>query len=337
MYPIRSAKHRGAPSKKWATLSTQCLSCLKYTIEGTVYCLCGKCLMPSPEQTDKIKNRIDITSNPLYTMKEGHTGERHGPKQWQYEHWKAKDATEGAKKRRYKPIEHRWLTDIAFRESKLSHGWTLEYCKYSDNFKTVNMDYIATWEERDRYQNMLVLRYTDGKNHGKMSTRDDFKLAARSFAVASNQGGKRHFYILRGGRLRQRPLIAQLEADLEWRSHHLHLRQPGGKTDTGIGGIQQMAGTQLRKMAQPRLVERVMATDAFCRQDTHSQDTSVQYSLITARTAHSMRLAWLKFKTKRDLQASLCPKITLCTKIRVLVIWCVACLIHSCSLTRLPP
>ena len=32
-----------------------------------------------------------------------------------------------------------------------------------------------------------------------------------------------------------------------------------------------------------------------CRQDTHSQDTSVQYSLITARTEHSMRLAWLKF------------------------------------------
>ena len=28
-----------------------------------------------------------------------------------------------------------------------------------------------------------------------------------------------------------------------------------------------------------------------CRQDTHSQDTSVQYSLITARTVHSMRLA----------------------------------------------
>ena len=34
-----------------------------------------------------------------------------------------------------------------------------------------------------------------------------------------------------------------------------------------------------------------------CRQDTHSQDTFVQYSLITARTAHLMRLAWLQPKT----------------------------------------
>ena len=72
--------------------------------------------------------------------------------------------------------------------------------------------------------------------------------------------------------------------------------------------------------------------DGRCRQDTHSRDTSVQYSLITARTAHSMRLAGLKarlkFKTRRDLRASLCPKITS-------VIWCVRCLIHGCSLTRL--
>ena len=73
-----------------------------------------------------------------------------------------------------------------------------------------------------------------------------------------------------------------------------------------------------------------LANNFFCRQDTHSQDTSVQYSLITARTAHSMRLAWFKFKTKRDLQASLCPKIRF-------VIWCVTCLIHGCFLTRLPP
>ena len=73
----------------------------------------------------------------------------------------------------------------------------------------------------------------------------------------------------------------------------------------------------------------VLVFGRTCRQDTHSQDTSVQSSLITARTAHSMRLAWLKFKTKRDLQASVCTKISV-------VIWCVLCLIHGCSLTRFP-
>ena len=45
--------------------------------------------------------------------------------------------------------------------------------------------------------------------------------------------------------------------------------------------------------------------DGRCKQDTHSQDAFVQYSLITARTAQSMRLA----QDKRDLHVHLCaPK-----------------------------
>ena len=47
--------------------TTHCPSCLRYSKEGTVYCLCAKCLMPSPEQTERTKNRIDIISDPLST------------------------------------------------------------------------------------------------------------------------------------------------------------------------------------------------------------------------------------------------------------------------------
>ena len=39
--------------------TTQCPSCSTYSKEGTVYCLCGKCLTLSSEQTEKIKKRID--------------------------------------------------------------------------------------------------------------------------------------------------------------------------------------------------------------------------------------------------------------------------------------
>ena len=38
----------------------QCPSCWTYSKEGSVYSPCGICLMPSPEQPEKIKNRIDI-------------------------------------------------------------------------------------------------------------------------------------------------------------------------------------------------------------------------------------------------------------------------------------
>ena len=74
---------------------------LDFSKEGTVYCSCGKNLMPSPEQTGKIQNRIDIISNPLYVIKQGKRRERHGPEEWQYHHWKARDATNNVIKRRY--------------------------------------------------------------------------------------------------------------------------------------------------------------------------------------------------------------------------------------------
>ena len=32
--------------------TTQCLICVKHSREGTLYCGCGKCLIPSQEYTD---------------------------------------------------------------------------------------------------------------------------------------------------------------------------------------------------------------------------------------------------------------------------------------------
>ena len=51
-------------------------------------------------------------------------------------------------------------------------------------------------------------------------------------------------------------------------------------------------------------------------------------STVWSQRAPHTQCAWLK--TQHDLQASLCLKVSV-------VIWCVTCLIHGCSLTRLPP
>ena len=59
--------------------TTQCPTCLRYGTEGvTIYCGCGKCLIPSQEHTDKIKSRIDILADPLYVVERRRAGERHG-------------------------------------------------------------------------------------------------------------------------------------------------------------------------------------------------------------------------------------------------------------------
>ena len=140
--------------------------------------------------------------------------------------------------------------------------------KYFDHVKTVNMNYIATLDERDRYQNMLVLRYKDGKN-----------LAARSLAVASHQESKHKFYIPRGARFRQRPLNAQLQAELEWRRSELSrdmwftsviffiFGNLVGAPTMAVVAISTMARTTPRRIAQPTLVDSVMATESFkpCR------------------------------------------------------------------------
>ena len=52
----------------------------------------------------KIKNGIDVISNPPYVIKEFHIGERNGPEQWRYDHRKAGDATEGSKKNTMSPL-----------------------------------------------------------------------------------------------------------------------------------------------------------------------------------------------------------------------------------------
>ena len=82
---------------------TQCPTCLRRSTEETVYCVCGKCLMPSPEQTERIKNPIDIIADLVYVVKRGVRGVRHGPENWQYHHWKAKDAPKTTRKEGTQP------------------------------------------------------------------------------------------------------------------------------------------------------------------------------------------------------------------------------------------
>ena len=89
-------------------------SCLRYSKAGTVYFLCGKCLLSSLEQTEKFKDRIGIISNPLFIKIDFQSGKCHGPKQWQYDRWNAKDATIAVRKRNFL-----WNTDgLLFRSTK---------------------------------------------------------------------------------------------------------------------------------------------------------------------------------------------------------------------------
>ena len=124
--------------------TTQCPTCLKHSKEGTIYCGCGKCLIPSQEHADKIKRRIDILADPLYVVKRGRQGERHGPEEWQYHHWKAVDAAKNCKKREYTSIARRWRDDASYRDTQQKHGWSLEYCMFLDHLKKIPITYRSS-------------------------------------------------------------------------------------------------------------------------------------------------------------------------------------------------
>ena len=79
--------------------------------------------MPSLEQQRKIKSQFEIFSIPSYVVKtDDSRGARHGQSQWQYDHWKAKDAKRHAAKKNHKTILLKWQNDEKYRTSQNSCG-----------------------------------------------------------------------------------------------------------------------------------------------------------------------------------------------------------------------
>ena len=87
--------------------------------------------------------------------KRGRQGERQGPEEWQYHHWKAVDAAQNCKKREYTSIARSWRDDASYRDTQQKHGGSLEYFVFLDHVKKIPISYRATQGERNRYKNIL--------------------------------------------------------------------------------------------------------------------------------------------------------------------------------------
>ena len=186
--------------------TTSTMKDLKQESVSNVFSEASKRTIKEMGMEDQESNWHHLRSFPLYVIKQGTRGERHGPEDWQYHHWKARDAT----------TAKRWKDDLSHRETQRKHGWTLEYCIFLDYLKTVKIDYKATWDERNRHKNQFVLRCKDEKNPGKMSIQDDFKQAAKSLATASHQEGTGNAYVPPSGRFRDWPIDEPSRSHLRW-------------------------------------------------------------------------------------------------------------------------
>ena len=132
--------------------TVQCHSCLKYILEGLTICSSGVCFRLDEETIHRIKARFQALIVPYYLARVNHSrGKKHGKAQWQQDHWNAVNAKRGAWKHNKNSIVIRWQEDEKYRNSQQGHGWTEEDCRYLDYLTTINISYIATWQQTHGY------------------------------------------------------------------------------------------------------------------------------------------------------------------------------------------
>ena len=177
-------------------------SVLKIRTEGLLYCLCGLCLVQMA-RTERIPSR----------------GAKHGQSQWQYDHWKARDATKGARKKGKNSIVEGCQEDDTCRASQTVPGsCTEEQCRDLDYLAPIDITYVATWKERSRYKNSLAQKLNDTPHPGRMTKAYDFPQAARAHGALQRQQGRVNPYIPKNERERQRAFDEKLRSHFEWQS-----------------------------------------------------------------------------------------------------------------------
>ena len=181
-------------------------------------------------------------------------------------------------------------TDGSLQESQLSHGWTLEYCKNLDYLKTVNMDffcYLVGTTSTPEHARITVQRRKEpwkdvntrwfqtcspircrGQPPGRKkkclhSSRWTVSTATNERTASSRPGMEK----------------SELSRDI-WIAGVLLFIFGNlvGTSTKAVVGVSKMARTTTRTIAQPRLVERVMATDSFMPCRYFSRRTRVQTS-----------------------------------------------------------
>ena len=132
-----------------------CSHCLLYWNQGTVYCICGQCLIDSESRRKFNKLRLDAFSIPNYLIKKGPDhGARHGKTEEQ-EYRMAWDAWKRCCKKfdfqggHFTGIHERLLRNPVYRESQLAIGWTEQTCKEWDELAQEDHTYRLTPEEKE--------------------------------------------------------------------------------------------------------------------------------------------------------------------------------------------
>ena len=116
--------------------------------------------------------------------------------------------------------------DEKYRNSQLAHGRTEAYCRYLHYLTTIDISYVATWEQRHRCESTITLSCVH------KIVKKDQRTQIQVFRIIT-QGGRQNFFP-KNERTRQRPFDEELQAKFEWMSQNwrTHFAQPSSSSSS---------------------------------------------------------------------------------------------------------
>ena len=176
----------------WKSRTIGLTSCITLVLP-MVHCDCGTCLVPT-DATRKLNREIRHVDNPLLHDQEWATrGARHGRSEDQRAYYEAEGCLKKAHKKRFESILHRCQTWDIYRSSQTNIGWTAEFCRRSDELAEESHSYVATGQERERYEKVWTTSLNSQGPTGPIRSGADFPAAFRKFReVKQDAAGAGH-------------------------------------------------------------------------------------------------------------------------------------------------
>ena len=129
----------------------QCLLCMKYSMEGNVYCHCCTCLILTDATRKWSKKKRDEREA------------RHDRSEEQRAHCQATECSKKTLKGRFELILHCFQTCEIYRSSQTNIGWTKKFCQPLDELAKKDYSYAATRRGRERYEKRVDEKFRDGE------------------------------------------------------------------------------------------------------------------------------------------------------------------------------
>ena len=100
LYPRRCRPDQKSGKRRVDGIATshQCRSCLRHEPHGLIKCYCGKVIKLTQEYVNRNRGKILETLSIPWKVRLYSRGLKHGPRQWQEDHRRAKEHLRGVRK-----------------------------------------------------------------------------------------------------------------------------------------------------------------------------------------------------------------------------------------------